>query len=115
MRYFRTSNATRNYKTQGGAFTFERLAFGNGSWSGVIDVDDDAGEHLAIYGPPIVEILETEYIELKKKNGKYFPHTEQVSQKSQEVEKQQEENVVEDLESEIPLVKVEVGDSLESK
>ena len=114
MRYFRTSNATRKYKVGTYVFSFEKLSFASGAWMGVAEIDDEeSGEALASYGPPVVEIDEKEYTDLKKKNGKHFPHTAQTVSPESPVAANQE-NVVDDLDAEIPLSKVKVKDPLES-
>jgi len=118
MKWFRTTNATRPYKINGHTFTFDQLSFASGAWTGVLDLDDDSGEILSQYGPPVTEISKEEYDELKKKNSKVSPHTGQaITPVPQDLKQMQEEPlkepvVAEDLQSEIGLASVEVKDSL---
>lgn len=69
MRYFRTSNASRQYRTGDIAVTFEPLENTGGNWSGLLAVDDDANASKIVAAnlPQITEITKEEYEGLKKK------------------------------------------------
>ena len=68
MRYFRTSNASRQYRAGDLAVTFEPLENVGGNWSGLLVVEDDAAAQkiIAAKHPQITEIPEAEYESLKK-------------------------------------------------
>jgi hypothetical protein len=69
MRYFRTSNASRQYRAGDLAVTFEPLENVGGNWSGLLAVEDDsaANKIVAAKHPQIAEITAEEYEGLKKK------------------------------------------------
>jgi hypothetical protein len=78
MRYFKTTNASRQYKTGGLVFTFEPVANVGGSWLGVLAVGEPAASTLAAAGiPQVSEITSSEYEEAKKKSeeGSQFLRT----------------------------------------
>lgn len=117
-KYFKTGNASRTFKTKDHAFRFERLIFDNGAWLGVYETEDEAeAKVLASYGPPIHEINESEYSELKKKPNLSYVQSEEEAT-SEEEEPEQEENAptapVEDLEEELDFRK-SPGDEPETK
>lgn len=105
MKYFKTGNASRLYKKDKLTFEFERISYQSGSWLGVLaEPDEERAEVLISYGPPVKEITETEYNELKKKPNS-TSHISVVSEPTPtEPEKPEEEVVpdaVENLEDEL--------------
>ncbi len=69
MRYFRTSNASRQYRAGDIAVTFEPLENVGGNWSGLLAVEDDAQAKMIVAAkhPQIEELTKEEYEGLKKK------------------------------------------------
>jgi hypothetical protein len=69
MRYFRTTNASRQYRAGDIAVTFEPLENVGGNWSGLLAVEDDAQAKMIVAAkhPQIEELTKEEYEELKKK------------------------------------------------
>lgn len=68
MRYFRTSNASRQWKAGGLTFTFETTDQVGGQWFGVLAVEEPAASILKAAGyPQVTEIDEAEYSAQKKK------------------------------------------------
>jgi hypothetical protein len=69
MRYFKTSNASRQYRAGDLAVTFVPVENVGGNWSGLLAVEDDeaAKKILAANHPQITEIKQEEYEGLKKK------------------------------------------------
>tara|TARA_Y100000310_G_scaffold175913_1_gene176044 strand:- start:13752 stop:14093 length:342 start_codon:yes stop_codon:yes gene_type:complete len=111
-RYFRTTNATRTYRVNGYSFTFDKLAYASGSWSGTLAVSGDQGEALASHGAPVVEISQTEYNDLKKKQGIASPHTGLPKATNPPEEKTPEGNVVDVLEEELVMGSVDPLESM---
>jgi len=76
MRYFRTSNATRQYQAGEFNFTFEPVENIGGSWIGLLAVDNSsAASQLAAAGiPQIEEISKDDYEAVKKKPPQSNPH-----------------------------------------
>lgn len=69
MRYFKTSNATRQYRAGGWIATFEPIDNVGGSWLGLLAVESDSAASQLVFArhPQIAEITQAEYEELKKK------------------------------------------------
>ncbi len=69
MRYFRTTNASRQYRAGDIAVTFEPLENVGGNWSGLLAVEDDAQAKMIVDAkhPQIEELTKEEYEALKKK------------------------------------------------
>jgi len=69
MRYFKTSNASRQYRAGDIAVTFVPVENVGGNWSGLLAVEDEAAaaKIVAANHPQITEIPESEYERLKKK------------------------------------------------
>jgi hypothetical protein len=69
MRFFKTSNASRQYRTGGLLVTFEPVENVGGTWSGLlaVEVDSIASQIAAAGFTQITEITEAEYDDLKKK------------------------------------------------
>ena len=66
--FFQTSNASREYRAGGFAFTFDQVEVVGGSWRGVLQVDVEAqASALRTIGGPVTEVTADEYSELKKK------------------------------------------------
>ena len=69
MRYFKTTNASRQYRAGDLAVTFEPADNVGGSWSGLLAVEDNsiASKIVAAGHPQITEITPEQYDGLKKK------------------------------------------------
>lgn len=68
MRYFKTSNASRQYRAGGSLFSFEPVDQIGGSWLGVLALEESDASILAAANLPQVEaITEADYDALKKK------------------------------------------------
>jgi len=68
MRYFRTTNASRQYRAGDIVVTFEPVDNIGGSWSGLLAADEPAASKLAGAAlPQVTEITKEEYDGLKKK------------------------------------------------
>lgn len=71
MRYFQTSNASRQYYFGGLAVSFEPIDQIGGSWLGVLEVGDESTSSIIQAGlagnPQVSEISKEEYDALKKK------------------------------------------------
>jgi len=110
-RYFKTGNANRTYKTAEGPFEFEKLLYQNGTWLGVLELDDGKrAEALKKVGPPVYEIGESEFLELKKKPNSNSHLSEEVvsSMETETTEPEKEGSAptaVEDLEEELDFKK----------
>jgi hypothetical protein len=109
-RFFKTGNASRRYRKDGFVFDFEPLFFSGGSWLGTLVVDDGKqAESLAKFGPPVYEIEEAEYEELKKKlnsNNLVSSQPQPQTNESESSEPESAPSVAESLESELGFSKV---------
>lgn len=76
MRFFKTSNASRQYKAGGSVYIFEPVENIGGSWLGLLAVEDDsaASQLVAAKIPQITEITAEEHEGLKKKPLAPNPH-----------------------------------------
>lgn len=107
-KFFKTGNATRSYKKDGLVFNFEPLIFANGTWIGALEEkDEERAAVLADYGPPVKEITEEEFLELKKKPN-LNSHISEISEPTQTEPTQTEQEVA-------PAVEGSLEDSLDFK
>lgn len=103
-RFFKTGNATRPYKKDGLIFEFEPLVYASGTWIGALEEGrEERAEIIASYGPPVSEISEAEFLDLKKKLNKNS-HISEVSEAKETEPTKTEEDApvaVESLEDEL--------------
>jgi hypothetical protein len=106
-RYFYTGNASRTYKKSGLVFTFDPLEFSGGSWSGTLAVENpEQAEVLASFGPPVKEVKEAEYTQLKKKLTTNLKPSSYEQPSEKQPEKQAAPPVVNDVSDELSFSKV---------
>lgn len=76
MRFFKTTNSSRSYKTAGLEFSFEPVGQIGGSWFGVLALEKSSAGILAGAAfPQVTELTEEEYNDEKKKPQSRSSHS----------------------------------------